>query len=112
MTHEEELKGPKLRAWGNMTLAFRYLKNCHVERELDFLCAILEGNTKIRGWKFQEGRQLDRREFGSLQTNELPCKRVSYSFLEVFRQRLCTFYQGCGRAVHTFVIGLSDLLVF
>lgn len=51
-----------------MILAYRYLKNCHVERELDFLCVILEGNTRIKGWKFQEGRQLDRREFGSLQT--------------------------------------------
>lgn len=47
-----------------MIPAFRYLKICHVERELDFLCVILEGRTRIKGWKFQAGRQLDRREFG------------------------------------------------
>lgn len=64
MIYEEELKGPKSTAEGNMIPAFKYLKNCHVERELDFLCVILEGSTRIKGWKFQKGRPLDRVEFG------------------------------------------------
>lgn len=51
-----------------MIPGFKYLKNSHVERELDFLCVILEGSARIKGWKFQEGRQLDRREFDFLKT--------------------------------------------
>lgn len=52
-----------------MIPAFKYLKNCHVERELDFLSVILEGRTRIKGMEIQEGRHwLDRREFGFLKT--------------------------------------------
>lgn len=68
MAHEEELKGPKLTAWGNMITAFTYLKNYPAERELDFFCVVLESSTSIKGWKFQEGRQLDKRVFGFLKT--------------------------------------------
>lgn len=67
MAHEEEFKGPKLTAWGNMITAFTYL-NYPAERELDFFCVVLESSTSIKGWKFQEGRQLDRRVFGFLKT--------------------------------------------
>lgn len=42
-----------------MIPAFKYLKNCHVERELGFLCV-------VKGQKFQEGRRWLGREFGFL----------------------------------------------
>lgn len=95
-----------------MILACRYLKNCHVERELDFLCVILEGKLGSKDGNSKRVDSLIGENLALYKQNELPCKGVSYPFLEVFKQRLCTFYKGCGGAVRTFVIGLSDLLVF